>query len=160
MKKNKNDESVADFLGDGDQTKELLPLTTEAAEVVTLEQIADAILPETEPVKQKRTRRKKSEMPVDAGKNLNVEKASMSLTLIGLTKSIGFLVGNPIWEISEREEADFLAESSIAFLDKVYPQWRNSSPYIDFIASWSSYFVKRIFINKVTKETEMVTTNE
>jgi len=121
---------------------------------VSLEEIAEVIAPVEGEIPKKRKRRTKKELTPEKDETNEIEKRSMSLSLIGLTKSVSLLLGEPIWSIEDREEADFLAESTIAFLDKVFPSWRKSSPYLDFISAWSAYFVKRLFVKKTVKEAD------
>jgi len=121
---------------------------------VSLEEIAEVIAPVEGETPKKRKRRTKKELTPEKDETNEIEKRSMSLSLIGLTKSVSLLLNEPIWSIEDREEADFLSESTIAFLDKVFPSWRKSSPYLDFISAWSAYFVKRLFIKKTVKEAD------
>jgi len=149
MKKEK--ESLENFL-------DVLPEDNISPEVeeksVSLEEIAEVIAPVEGGTPKKRKRRTKKELTPEKDETNEIEKRSMSLSLIGLTKSVSLLLNEPIWSIEDREEADFLAESTINFLDKVFPNWRKSSPYLDFISAWSAYFVKRLFVKKTVKETD------
>jgi len=120
---------------------------------VSLEEIAKVIAPAAEDEPKKRKRRTKKELePEKSDKDSEFEKRSMALSLIGVTRSIALIIDEPVWSITDREEADFLAESTITFLDKVYPDWRKSSPYLDFISAWSAYFVGRLLSKKAMKK--------
>ncbi len=120
-------------------------------ETVSLDDVTKILQDETEtvqpPAKRKRGRPKKIETETQTEQKVDeIEKASMSLSLIMLTQAIAKIIGENKWEISDRQEADMLAESTIVFLDKVFPNWRISSPYIQFISAWGSYVAKRILL--------------
>jgi len=149
--KNKQ-ETIADFLDDSKKQDNITSGLEEKP--VSLEEIAEVIAPEGEPKKTKKRRSKKEIDSEKSDESYEVEKRAMALSLIGITKSIALILDEPVWSLEDREEADFLAESTILFLDKVYPSWRKSSPYLDFISAWTAYFIKRVFIKKVIRKAD------
>jgi len=110
---------------------------------VTLDQVG-AILATEDTPKTKGKRGRKPKEAKDDKEGESVLIASMSFSLIGITKAVASLTGAK-WSLDDQKEADYLAQSTIEFLDYVYPNWKKASPIVNFSMAWSSYFIKRLF---------------
>jgi len=153
----KKKDSLDEFFDETSLPKDVINNTSkEINEEISLDTIK-TVLAEANEVEQPRKRKRRTKAELDTSKEDNearlkqIEIASMSFSLIGLTRTIAYALNNPLWSIEDETEANFLAQSTINFLDKIYPDWRKTSPIVEFISAWSSYFAKRLLTAKKVK---------
>jgi len=151
----KKKESLDEFFDEASPLENVVNNTSkEINEEISLDTIK-TVLAEANEVEQPKKRKRRTKAELGTSKEDNEEKlkqieiASMSFSLIGLTRTIAYAFNNPLWSIEDESEANFLAQSTINFLDKIFPDWRKTSPIVEFITAWSSYFAKRLLTSKV-----------